>query len=130
MCAGSEYLMLIPRDLTDCCEAAMERIAIGQRTPANAHPTFHQLHVILQGEAEIAIDDERRRVAAPAISFIPKNANHWVQNVGHEELRYIYISIWSDGIPANEMEGGWRRARTEMVKDYADRGYPPERNSR
>jgi mannose-6-phosphate isomerase-like protein (cupin superfamily) len=129
-CAGHEYLMLLPRDLTDCCEAAMETLVVGESTPPNAHTTFHQVHVILQGEAEITIGEEKRRVSAPAISFIPKGTNHWVQNVGAAELRYIYITIWSDGIPAGEKDGGWRKACTDMVKEYADRGYPPERSSK
>ena len=130
LCAGNEYLMLLPRDLTDCCEAVLEKVAAGQRTPPNAHATFNQAYVVLEGEAEITIGEEKRRVSAPAVAFIPKNTNHWVQNVGGVELRYIYITIWSEGIPAREKEGGWRKAYVDMVKDYTDRGYPPERTPR
>lgn len=129
MCAGNEYLMLLPRDLTDCCEAVLEKVDVGQSTPPNSHATFNQVYVVLDGEAEITIGEEKRRVSAPAMAFIPKNTKHWVQNAGGRVLRYIYITIWSDGIPADEKAGGWRKASANMVKEYADRGYPPERNS-
>lgn len=129
MCAGNEYLMLLPRDLTDCCEAVLESVDVGKRTPPNAHATFNQVYVVLDGEAEITIGEETRRVSGPAMAFIPKNTNHYVQNAGSVKLQYIYITIWSDGIPAREKEGGWRKACTDMVKEYSDRGYPPKRES-
>ena len=128
-CAGNEYLMLLPRDVTHCAEMAMERISVGGGTPPNAHDTYVQVLIILQGEAEITIGDGTRRVSAPATAFIPRNTTHHVVNSGQVELRYVYISIWPTGIPREEMEGGWKKACTDMIQDYADRGFPPRRTS-
>jgi mannose-6-phosphate isomerase-like protein (cupin superfamily) len=124
-CAGNEYVMLVPREVTDCCEVVLERIDSGGSTPPNAHLTFNQVFIILEGTAEITIGDEKRHLSAPAVAYIPKNTQHFVRNLGTAELQYVYITIWPDGIPADERRGGWRQASEEMVRDYAERGYPP-----
>ena len=129
-CAGNEYSMLLPRDITNCAEIVLEKVAIGGRTPPNAHTTFVQAFIILQGEAEITIGDGTRRVSAPAVAFTPRNTTHYVVNVGQSELRYIYISMWPDGIPRAESEGGWKRVYADMIQEYAERGFPAKRVSR
>ena len=128
-CAGNEYAMLLPRDETNCAEIVMEKIAVGGRTPPNAHSTFVQAFIILQGQAEVTIGDGTRRVSAPAVAFIPRNTNHFVVNAGQSELHYIYISMWPEGIPRAEREGGWKRVYADMIQEYADRGYPAKRVS-
>lgn len=125
-CAGNEYLMLLPRDVTDCCEMVMEKIEVGGKTPPNAHTTFSQVFIVLRGEVEITIGGETRTVSAPAVAYIPKNTNHSVRNAGVTEVKYVYISVWSNGIPIKEKEGGWRKASADMVQEYAERGYPPK----
>jgi len=125
-CAGNDYLMLLPRDLSGCCEVVLEKVAPGRSTPPNAHPTFVQIYVLLAGEAEITIGEEKRAVTAPAVAYIPKNTNHRVVNVGTAEVQYVYVTMWPDGIPAAEREGGWRRANAGMIQEYADRGYPAD----
>ncbi|MGA2986571.1 MAG: cupin domain-containing protein [Terriglobia bacterium] len=126
-CAGNEYLMLLPRDVTGSCEVVLENVAVGESTPPNAHPTFQQIYVVLSGEGELTIGDETRRVSAPAVAFIPINTLHRVMNTGKSELRYLYVTVWPEGIPWGEKEGGWRRVYADMIQEYADRGYPPER---
>jgi len=128
-CAGNQYVMLLPRDVTHCAEVALERIGVGQRTPPNAHSTFVQIYVVVQGEADITIGGETRHVAAPAVAFIPRNTNHYVINTGKSELNYLYITVWPDGIPRAEIEGGWKKVYADMIQEYADRGYPAKRAS-
>ena len=128
-CAGNESLMLLPRDETGCAEVAMEIDAVGGRTPPNAHSTFVQTFIILQGEAEITIGDGARRVSAPAVAFIPRNTTHYVRNTGKVELRYVYITVWPDGIPRAETDGGWKEVYDDMIQEYADRGFPANRAS-
>lgn len=123
-CAGNDYAMLVPRDVTDCAEIVLERVPVGGRTPPNAHSTFVQAFIILQGEAEITIGDATRRVSAPSVAFVPRNTNHYVANAGQGELHYIYISVWPDGIPQAEKDGGWKKVYADMIQEYADRGYP------
>jgi mannose-6-phosphate isomerase-like protein (cupin superfamily) len=124
LCAGNEYLMLLPRDVTASCEVALEKVAVGGRTPPNAHETFVQIYIVLAGEAEITIGDTTRRVAAPAVAFIPRNTNHSVVNAGKVELQYLYVTVWPDGIPQGEKDGGWKKVYADMIQEYADRGYP------
>ena len=128
-CAGNNYVMLLPRDLTNCAEVVLEKVAVGQRTPPNAHPTFVQIYIVLQGEADITIGEETRRVTAPAVAFIPCNTNHYVFNKGTNELRYLYVTVWPDGIPCDEVEGGWKQVYARMIREYSDRGYPAKRSS-
>jgi len=127
-CAGNEYVMLLPRDVTDCCEVVLEDIAAGSETPPNVHSTFNQVFIVLQGEAEISIGNDKRQISAPAVAYVPNNTNHSVRNVGAVNLRYIYITIWPKGIPADEKLGGWKEACAAMVREYAERGYPPKSN--
>ena len=128
-CAGNQYAMLLPRDITECTEVVLEKVAPGQRTPPNAHATFVQIYIIMQGEAEVTVGNDTRRVAAPAVAFIPRNTNHYVVNSGTVELRYLYVTVWPDGIPRAEFEGGWKKVYADMIQEYADRGYPAKRLS-
>ena len=128
-CAGNDYLMLLPRDVTGSCEVVLEKIKLGESTPPNTHSTFQQIYIVLSGEGEITIGDDTRRVTAPAVAFIPKNTHHRVVNTGDTELQYIYVTVWPEGIPTNEIEGGWRKVYAEMIQEYAERGYPPSRTS-
>ena len=129
-CAGNDYVMLLPREETNCCEAVLERISAAGKTPPNAHSSFMQVFIVLAGEAEITVGPETRRVSAPALAYIPQNTNHSVINTGSGELQYVYISVWPDGIPREERDGGWRRVYADMIQEYAERGYPPvESNS-
>lgn len=124
-CAGNEYVMLVPRDVTDCCEVVLETISVDGVTPPNSHATFNQIFVIMQGSAEITIGGTVRRVDAPAVAYVPKRTEHFVRNVGSTDLQYVYITVWPNGIPVDERQGGWKQARNEMVEGYAGRGYPP-----
>lgn len=125
-CAGNQYVMLVPRDVTDCCEAVLEKIRSGEETPPNAHATFNQLYILMAGEASVTIGNETRRLVAPAVAYVPANTSHFVANTGQDELRYVYITMWPGGIPPEEKEGGWRKACTDMIEEYASRGYPAE----
>ena len=129
-CAGNDYLMLLPRDLTDCCEVVLEKVAVGRRTPPNAHATFNQIYIVLSGDAEITIGDKTSRVCAPAVAYIPQNTNHYAVNMGTVELQYLYVSVWPQGIPAKEKDGGWRQAYVDIIQEYVDRGYPVDEGCR
>src|SRR5579883_2130903 len=106
-CAGNDFVMLLPREESGACEVVLQMVAPGGSTPPNRHDTFQQVYLIWSGLAEIHIGTERRSVIAPAVALIPSGTEHWVRNLSAEnELHYLYISIWSGGIPPEEMEGG------------------------
>jgi quercetin dioxygenase-like cupin family protein len=108
-CAGNFFQMLLPRDDGECCEVVLETVGPGHSTPPNQHATFVQIYVILRGEAKVTIGPETRTVRAPAVAFIPKDMTHSVSNESiSTDVEYLYVSIWPDGIPTAEKDGGWR----------------------
>lgn len=124
-CAGNDFVMLLPRDLTGCCEVVLQTVQPGGETPPNAHETFLQIYLILSGTAEVKIGGESRAASGPAIALIPPKTNHWVVNTSPDQpLNYLYISVWPDGIPSAEKEGGWRQVYQNIIQEYSDRGYP------
>ena len=126
-CAGNEFVMLLPREQTGACEAVLQMVRPGGTTPSNAHETFMQIYLIWSGEAEIFIGTESQRVTAPAVAFVPPRTEHWVTNLSQErELHYLYISVWPNGIPAEELDGGWKHVYSKIIDSYTSRGYPPE----
>ena len=128
-CAGNFFKMLLPRDEGECCEVVLETVGPGHSTPPNQHATFVQIYVILRGEAKVTIGPETRTVRAPAVAFIPKDTNHFVSNESSgTDVEYLYVSIWPEGIPAAEKDGGWRQVYARLIQEYSDRGYPAERD--
>lgn len=127
-CAGNLYTMLIPRDATKCFEAVLENIEPGITTPPNAHKNFAQMYFIVSGDARVWIGDECTDTSGPAVAFIPQDTNHYVKNIGTTRLRYIYVSIWPGTIPESDGRN-WRESVDEMVRMYASRGYPAQRES-
>lgn len=126
-CAGNEFVMLLPRDETGACEAVLQMVRPGGSTPSNSHETFMQIYLIWSGEAEIFIGTESRRVTAPAVAFVPPRTEHWVINMSKDrELHYLYVSVWPNGIPRDESEGGWKQVYAKIIDSYASRGYPAE----
>ncbi len=124
-CAGNEFVMLLPRDETKACEAVLQVVRPGGSTPPNSHETFMQIYLIWSGEAEIFIGEESKRVTAPAIAYVPPRTKHWVRNLKPDrELHYLYISVWPDGIPAEEFNGGWKTVYAGIIDSYVSRGYP------
>jgi quercetin dioxygenase-like cupin family protein len=126
-CAGNDFVMLLPRDLTDCCEVVKQTVGPRGKTPPNAHDTFLQVYLVLHGAADVRIGGESRLVEAPAIALIPPKTEHWVENTSDDrDLTYLYISVWPQGIPSNEKDGGWRKVYQAIIEDYAGRGYPQD----
>lgn len=123
MCAGNAYTMLIPRDDTQCFEAALETVAVGRATPPNAHATFVQMYFLVAGRARIHIGGEISETTAPAVAFVPLNTQHHVENIGDSALQYIYVSIWPGAIPPTDGLR-WREACEAMIQAYESKGYP------
>jgi mannose-6-phosphate isomerase-like protein (cupin superfamily) len=124
-CAGNEFVMLLPRDETGTCEAVLQMVRPGGKTPPNSHETFMQIYLIWSGEARVFIGDESKQVRAPAVAFVPPQTEHWVENaLINRELHYIYISVWHKGIPPEESQGGWKKVYEKIIDSYVSRGYP------
>ncbi len=116
--------MLIPRNETSCFEAVLETIEPGRATPPNAHITFVQMYFFVGGNARVHIGGEMSEVEGPAVAYVPKQAQHYVQNIGNGALTYIYVSIWPGEIPPVDGRT-WREASELMIKAYDSQRYSP-----
>lgn len=126
-CAGNDFLMLLPRDETRACEVVLQVVRPGGATPPNSHETFMQIYLVWSGEGRVFIGGESRHLAAPAIAFVPPRTEHWVENaLPDRDLQYLYISVWPNGIPPEEFDGGWKKIYAGIIDEYVTRGFPVE----
>lgn len=124
-CAGNKFAMLLPRDNTRACEVVLQTVRPGASTPPNTHETFMQIYLIWSGKAVMHVGSESRELSAPAVAYVPKQAEHWIENLSSDqELQYLYISVWPDGIPSEEFDGGWKKVYSGIIDEYVNRGYP------
>lgn len=111
-CAGIEFGMVLPRDLTDSSEVVLERLTSGQATPVDSHGTFDQIFIILEGRGLLSIGYEEQQVGAHTVAFIPRNTPHAIKCLTEEDLVYLYINVWGQGVPAAEQE--WKRVYLQI----------------
>lgn len=111
-CAGIQFKMLLPRDVTDSVEAVAEFIRPDQASPIDRHPNFDQLFFILKGEGEVTIGDESSVVGPQTIVFIPRNTDHTIRPLTPDGLEYIYFNVWGRGVP--QRERGWKQAYSQI----------------
>jgi mannose-6-phosphate isomerase-like protein (cupin superfamily) len=61
----------------------------GQATRRHYHRESEEIYYLIEGEGEMEIDGERRRVAAGDAVLIPPGARHSIRNVAAEPLRLL-----------------------------------------
>lgn len=105
---GNTYNMLLPRDISECTEAAMVRVKKGNVTPPHAHHEEEQTYFILEGKGLLKIGKEEKEVGGGTVAFIPRHSEHQITCTSDEDLVYIYVAVWPEGIPKDEKE--WRKA--------------------
>jgi len=63
----------------------------GQEHKAHAHAGQDKLYVVLEGEAEIHVGDEKQRVSAGGGAFAPTNVMHSIRNCGEQRLVVLAV---------------------------------------
>jgi quercetin dioxygenase-like cupin family protein len=58
----------------------------GQEHAAHVHPGQDKLYLVLEGEAEIQVGDEKAAVSAGAVAFAPSGVLHSIRNTGPGRL--------------------------------------------
>ena len=99
---GVTYSVLLPRERSECVEILLERFPKGLAFPVHQHKECEQTYFVLEGEGEVSIADEVRRVVKGAVVYIPRFCDHCVRNVGESELVYVVVETYPDGYLPNE----------------------------
>jgi quercetin dioxygenase-like cupin family protein len=63
----------------------------GQQHAAHAHPGQDKLYVVLEGEAEIQVGDEKQFVSIGGGAFAPSGVMHSVRNCGEKQLIVLAV---------------------------------------
>ena len=116
---GNEYHMLLPRDETECTEAALVRIKRNSFTPSHAHPEEEQIYFILEGMGRLKVAGQEGEVKGGTVVFIPRNAEHEITCTSDEDLIYIYVAVWPGGIPKEQKS--WRKAYSKLQQPDTER---------
>ena len=99
---GVAFSVLLPRERSECVEILLERFPKGLAFPVHQHKECEQTYLVLEGEAEVTVADEVRRVVKDGVVYIPRLTDHCVRNVGDSELVYVVVETYPDGYLANE----------------------------
>ena len=63
----------------------------GQENSAHVHSGQDKLYVVLEGEAEIQVGDEKQLVASGGGAFAPSGVVHAVRNIGNQRLVVLAV---------------------------------------
>ncbi len=108
VCAGIQFGMILPRNITGSVEVVWERLEPFEGTPSDRHASFDQLFVILKGTGEVTVGEETSLVRPLTIVFIPMGTPHSVLCSSNEGLEYLFFNVWKNGIPSAESD--WEMA--------------------
>ena len=68
---------------------AEARLPPGRSTEAHRHPIAEEIYYILEGEGEMLLDGEVRRVGPGDAIAIPPGSTHQITNVGQTVLKFL-----------------------------------------
>src|SRR5438270_14068777 len=78
---GVDYSVLLPRERSECVEILLERFPKDLAFPVHQHKECEQTYLFLEGEAELYLAGETKRVGKGAVVYIPRLTDHAVKNV-------------------------------------------------
>ena len=97
-----KFSVLLPREQSECVEILLERFPKGLGFPLHQHSECEQTYLFLEGEGEVIVGSEVRRIGKGGIVYIPRLTDHSVRNVGDSELLYVVVETYPDGYLPNE----------------------------
>jgi len=84
---------------------AHARVRPGERTIAHRLATA-EVYYILQGTGTMVIDHESHAVGAGCTVYIPPQATQYIENTGHDDLRFLCI-----------VDPAWQPQDEEIIED-------------
>jgi quercetin dioxygenase-like cupin family protein len=112
----------------DLC-LVVEEVAVGDRIPLHRHRTDEMI-MILEGRAEVTLEEERLELNAGTILFVPKGAIHGLRCAGDTPLRinevFPTLMIDFEMLDRNPAPGTEARAPSHMIYDAVTGDFWPE----
>ncbi len=99
---GVEYSVLLPRERSECVEILLERFPKGLAFPIHQHKECEQTYLVYEGEGEVTVGNEVKKITKGSVVYIPRLTDHCVRNVGDSELVYVVVETYPDGYLPNE----------------------------
>ena len=113
---GVEFSVLLPRERSECVEILLERYPKDLAFPVHQHKECEQTYLVLEGEGEVSVGGEVRRIVKGGVVYIPRLTDHSVRNVGSSELVYVVVETYPDGHLPNEPT--WDSHVEALTKHY------------
>lgn len=90
---GSEIRPLIDRTTSEItqCSLAEETLPPGHAVAPHFHRETEEIYYVLEGEGEMTVGDEVRRVASGDAVFIPRASRHTLRNTGAAPMRIVLV---------------------------------------
>jgi len=86
--------ILAPRNSnTERQSLAEATLRPGAETEAHLHPNTEELYYLLQGEALMAIEQEKRQVGVGDAIVIPAGMRHQIRNTGTNDLIFLCCCV-------------------------------------
>jgi quercetin dioxygenase-like cupin family protein len=91
---------------TPAAGAAASSTALLEVDPGCALPrhtdSAEEVVVVVSGEAEVSVEDDRARVRPGGVALVPKDAPHQVRSAGDEPLRFVAVYAGTDVVTRYE----------------------------
>ena len=86
-------LELLNQGNSDCKFMSIATILInpGESSRLHYHKIMEEIYYIVEGEAEISIQNERNRVFQGHAILIPIGVSHQIKNIGDKTLKFLSI---------------------------------------
>jgi quercetin dioxygenase-like cupin family protein len=99
---GVKYSVLLPREKSECVEILLQRFPKGLSFPIHQHKECEQTYIVLEGEGEVTVADQVKRITKDDVVYIPRLTDHRVRNVGDGDFVYLTVETYPDGYLPNE----------------------------
>lgn len=85
----------------DASGSSLLEVPAGCRLPRHTD-SAEEVVVVLDGRAEVEVDDERSQVPAGGVALVPEDVPHQVRNAGDETLRFLALYAGTDVVTRYE----------------------------